>query len=323
MAAPTAEELGSDRGTFARILDDYASLQGFLFILPTFTLLSVILFWPMLQDGLFLSFHEYTISLNEPNPWVGLGHYEYWLTGAGSNLLYFSIKQTILYEFVVVPLDLIVALSVALVLNEDFPGRWFWRGFALTGYASPTVLAGLVFAVMSDARSYGVIYQLFVFIFEDLLGFLGINVPDSGGLTSNTPWAFWAIVFAKVWRDFGFMFIIILAGLQSIPSDLYEIAKVDGAGPIQRFRHITLPHLSTVIVTVVMIRTVFTVGKLEIPYAMTRGGPVNYTSFLAMLMFKASSGFRENLGRTAALGVMFVTVLVPLIAMWIKLETED
>ncbi|MFB6160244.1 MAG: carbohydrate ABC transporter permease [Haloferacaceae archaeon] len=314
MAAPTAEQLGEDRSLFSRLLDEYSSLQGLVFIAPTLAILTGIIFWPMFNDAFLLSFKEYTLSLSEPNPWIGLENYRYWIVGNGSQLLYFSIKQTILYEFIVVPLDLLVAMSIAIVLNENYPARWFWRGFALTGYASPTVAAGLVFAVMADAASYGVVYHLFNFFFE---------VSQQGGLTSNSPWAFWVVVFAKVWRDFGFMFIIILAALQSIPDALYEISRVDGAGPFQRFRHITLPHISTAVVTVVMIRTVFTVGKLEIPYAVTRGGPVNQTTVLALLMFRASSGFRENLGRVAALGIMFVVVLVPLIAMWIKLETED
>lgn len=314
MAAPTAEQLGEDRSLASRLLDEYSSLQGLVFIAPTLAILTGIIFWPMFNDAFLLSFKEYTLSLSEPNPWIGLENYRYWITGNGSELLYFSIKQTILYEFIVVPLDLLVAMAIAIVLNENYPARWFWRGFALTGYASPTVAAGLVFAVMADAASYGVIYHLFNFFFD---------IPAQGGLTSNSPWAFWVVVFAKVWRDFGFMFIIILAALQSIPDALYEISRVDGAGPFQRFRHITLPHISTAVVTVVMIRTVFTVGKLEIPYAVTRGGPVNQTTVLALLMFRASSGFRENLGRVAALGIMFVLVLVPLIAMWIKLETEE
>lgn len=313
MGAPTAEQLKDERGFADRLLDEYSSLQGFVFILPTIVLLFAIVFYPFFDYGILLSFKRYTLTLNDVNPWIGLANYEYWLVGPGSALLYFSIKQTLLYEFVVVPLDVLVGLAVALVLNETFPARPFWRGLALAGYASPTVAAGLVFAVMSDASSYGVIYQLFQFFFD---------IPASGGLTSTTPWAFWVVVFAKVWRDFGFMYIILLAGLQSIPGDLYEIAKVDGAGPIQRFRYITLPHLSTVIVTVVMIRTVFTIGKMEIPWAVTRGGPVNFTSFVSLLLFQ--QGFQNwNLGRAAALGIMFIIVVIPLIAMWLKLETED
>jgi multiple sugar transport system permease protein len=148
------------------------------------------------------------------------------------------------------------------------------------------------------------------------------SVPASGGITSNSPWAFWGVVFAKVWRDFGFMYVVFLAGVQSIPSELYEIAKVDGAGPVRRFRHITLPHLRTIIVTVVMIRTIFTIGKVEIPWAVTKGGPVNYTTFLGVAIFK--QGFLNwSLGRAAALGMMFSLAIIPLIVLWVRSETED
>jgi multiple sugar transport system permease protein len=110
--------------------------------------------------------------------------------------------------------------------------------------------------------------------------------------------------------------------VQSIPSALYEISKVDGANPIQRFRYITLPHLRTVIVTVVMIRTVFTVGKLAIPLATTQGGPVNYTRVLGLVIYDV--GFGEwALGRAAALGMMFAVSIIPLILLWVKTETED
>jgi ABC-type sugar transport system permease subunit len=221
--------------------------------------------------------------------------------------------MTLLYELVVVPFDLVVALAAALVMNEAMPGRPLFRGLMLAGYASPPIAAGLLFGIMQQGDTYGVIFHIMDFFF---------GIPEAGGITANTPWAFWGVVIAKVWRDFGFMYIVFLAGVQSIPSSLYEMAKVDGAGPVQRFRYITIPHLRTVLVTVVMIRTVFTVGKLAIPWGVTKGGPVNYTSFVSVLIFKEAF-INWTLGRAAALGMMFALVLIPLILIWVKTETED
>ncbi|WP_254546749.1 carbohydrate ABC transporter permease [Halomarina pelagica] len=296
-----------------RILEEYGSAQGILFLLPTLLLLTVIVFYPMVFNGVLLSFKQFTLNPNDVDPWVGLANYEYWLFGGGQELFLFSIKMTLLYELVVVPFDLIVALGAALVMNESLPGRPLWRGLMLAGYAAPAVAAGLTFAIMEQAATYGIIYNILNMFFD---------IPASGGITSNTPWAFWGVVIAKVWRDFGFMYVVFLAGVQSIPKELYEISKVDGAGPIQRFRYITLPHLRTVIVTVVMIRTIFTIGKVEIPWAVTKGGPVNYTTFLGVAIFKKAF-INWTMGQAAALGIMFAIAIVPLILLWVRSETED
>lgn len=302
------------------VLEEYGSVQGLLFLLPTLVLLAGIVFYPMIQNGLLLSFKNYTLNPSAADPWVGLANYEYWFFGAGQALFLFSIKVTVLYELLVVPFDLVVALGAALLMNERFelPGlgietRAFWRGLMLAGYASPAIAAGLTWGIMEQAAEYGIVYQFATMFFD---------IPASGGIVSNKPWAFWGVVIAKVWRDFGFMYIVFLAGVQSIPSALYEISKVDGANPIQRFRYITLPHLRTVIVTVVMIRTVFTVGKLAIPLATTQGGPVNFTRVLGLVIYDV--GFGEwALGRAAALGMLFAVSIIPLILIWVKTETED
>ena len=303
----------SDRSLGDRLLEEYGSLQGILFLLPTLILLGFIVFYPMVFNGVLLSFKRFTLDPALADPWIGLQNYEYWILGGGQALFLFSIKMTLLYELVVVPFDLLVALAAALVMNETLPARPLWRGLMLAGYAAPPVAAGLTFAVMEQAASYGVVYNFLNMFFA---------VPASGGITSNTPWAFWGVVLAKVWRDFGFMYVVFLAGVQSIPRELYEIAKVDGAGPVQRFRYITLPHLRTIIVTVVMIRTIFTIGKVEIPWAVTQGGPVNYTTFLGVAIFKR--GFLNwSLGQAAALGMLFSLAIIPLIILWVRTETED
>ncbi|MFB6113318.1 MAG: carbohydrate ABC transporter permease [Halodesulfurarchaeum sp.] len=302
------------RGFVDYLLEEYGSAQGLIFLLPTLALLTFVLFWPMFRYGLLLSFKNYTIGTGV-NPWVGLDNYAYWIVGGGSTVLLFSIKQTIIYGLVVVPFDLVMALIAALVMNEELPARPLLRGLTLAGYAAPPVAAGITWAMMEHAASYGVVYQ-----WLNMLPF--ISIPSAGGMTATTPWAFWAVILPKVWRDFGFMYVVLLAGVQSIHPSLYEMSKVDGASPIQRFRFITLPHLRTVIVTVVMIRMVFTVGKMAIPWAVTRGGPGNYTNFLGVQIFR-SAFVNWNLGRAAALGMMFTAFLIPLILLWVRTETED
>lgn len=313
--ATTRQYEADERGLLDRILEEYGSAQGLLFLLPTLAILSVIIFWPLINYGILLSFKHYTISPNQVNPFVGLQNYMYWLAGAGTSLLVFSIKQTLLFGLVVLPLTLIMAMGAALVMNEEMPARPLFRGLILAGYAAPPVAAGIVWAIMEQGAVYGIIYQ-----FLNQLPL--ISIPQSGGMTANTPWAFWAVVIPKMWRDFAFIYVVLLAGIQSVPSSLYEMAKVDGAGPVQRFRYITLPHLRTVLVTVILIRTVFTVGGMATTWAVTGGGPVNYTTFIAVLIFKRAF-VSWTLGQAAALGILFALTVIPLIMLWVKLETED
>lgn len=295
------------------VLRRFPSIQAIGFVLPSLLLLTGIIFVPMVTDGILLSLKEYTLSIETPNTWVGLENYRYWLVGEGSALFQFSVRITLMFELVVMSLSLLIALAVALVMNESLPARPLWRGLALASYASPAVAAGLVFMLMSDAAVYGLIYRVLNAVFP---------IPTSGGLTANSPWAFWVVVIAKVWRDFGFMYLVILAALQSMPESLHEMAKVDGAGPVARFRYVTLPHIRTAVVTVVMIRIVDTLGDMEMVWAITKGGPVNQTSVLSLLLFK--KGFQEwSLGKAAALGMLFVVVSVPLIYLWLRLERGD
>lgn len=288
------------------------STQGLVYLLPTFALLSVILFVPLVEYGILLSFQEYSPG-TPGTTWVGFEHYEYWLLGDGSSLLLLSIKMTFLYEIAVISLVIVLGLATALVFNQPLPARPFLRGLMIAAFATPMAAAAVVWRYLAHPSSYGVI--------SNFLTDLGLTF-GGGGIMSNAPWAFWIVVTAKVWRDFGFAYIIFLAGLQSIPNSLFEMAKADGAGPIQRFRFIILPHLRSLVLIVVVIRTVPTIANVVLPLGLTGGGPVNYTTFVGLLLF--STGFiKWELARAAALGMMLLAVLIPLIFLWVRLETEE
>ncbi|MFB6197550.1 MAG: carbohydrate ABC transporter permease, partial [Halobacteriaceae archaeon] len=173
-----------------------------------------------------MSFRAFTLSPNVADPWVGLENYQYWLIGNGASFLAHSTRITLLLVMVILPLDIIFGLGTAMVVSEKLPVRSFWRGVMLAGYASPSIAAGLVFDLMQKNAPYGIIYNALNTVFA---------MPEVGGMASSIPWAFWGLVMATVWRDFGLVYIILLAGLQSVPDELYEISRVDGAGPIQRF----------------------------------------------------------------------------------------
>ena len=154
--ATVTEDVAERKRTFTdQLLEEYGGLQGILFLLPTLLLLTGIVFYPMVVNGFLLSFKQFTLNPDAANPWIGLQNYEYWLLGGGQSLFLFSIKMTLLYELVVVPFDLVVALAAALVMNESLPARPFWRGLMLAGYASPAIAAGLVFGTMEHAATYG------------------------------------------------------------------------------------------------------------------------------------------------------------------------
>jgi len=151
-----------------------------------------------------------------------------------------------------------------------------------------------------------------------VLGFVGIAPIDWLG---DPRWAMPAIILLAVWKNFGYDMIIFVAGLQSIPEELYEAATIDGAGPLGQFRHITLPMLAP---TFLFVGIVTAIGYLQLfaePYVMTRGGPVNSTRSVVMLMYE--QGFRWwNMGYAAAVAFVLFIVIAAATALQMYLQRK-
>ena len=270
-----------------------------LFLLPSFLFIALFSLFPIIES-LRLSFYRMILTL----PWlgqriVGWENYSDLLTDP---VALASTRTTLIFIGITIPLELFFGLGMALVLNEAFRGRGLLRAVVLIPWASPTVVAS----------------QMWRFIFNDRYGL--VNFVLFGADTSrylaplaDPHLALAAIIIAEIWKTTPFAALIILAGLQSIPDDLYEAASVDGATPWQKFRHVTLPLLKPALLLALLFRTIDSLRVFDLVYVMTQGGPADATNVLQFYGYKKTFG--EGMigyGSAIAVTVFFMSLLLAL-----------
>jgi multiple sugar transport system permease protein len=196
-------------------------------------------------------------------------------------------------------LQFALGLSTALLLNRSFAWRGVARALVVVPWALPSVIIGLIWTWMLDFN-LGVLNEVGV-----RLGLL--NEPVAWLAQPNTAMA--AVILAVVWQGFPFFAVTLLAGMQAIPLDLYEAASIDGAGPVGRFRYVTLPGLAGVIATTLLLRMIWVANSLDLIFVMTGGGPGTATQTLPLHAFlTAWSG--GNYGQGSALAVILTLILL-------------
>ncbi len=235
-----------------------------------------------------------------PRTFTGLSNY---VTTFSSPGFWRATGFTLMFTFAAVSLELLFGLIFALILNENFPGRGVMRAAVLIPWAIPTIIAGRTWQLMYQ-YSYGVINHLIVRfgLAEQNINWLG----SAGG-------AFWAIVIADVWKTTPFVAIIVLAGLQAIPSDLYSQAKVDGAGMVRRFHKITLPLLGPVLIVALIFRTIDSLRIFDLIYVLTGGGPGSRTQTLSYLGFRYFNNDQFGMGSTISVIIFVISFTMTVI----------
>jgi len=274
-----------------------AMLFPYLLLAPAMIVLALIFFYP-LGHSLWLSFHS--LNLNRPwqgTVWVGLENYQEILTDPD---FYASLWRTAYWTVGSLVGELALALAAALVLNQTFPGRAVARAVILIPWAVPTVLVAIVFSTMFNTQ--GIVNEL---LFK--AGLIDGYIP----WLSSTDWAMPTLIFAHVWKSFPFMTIMLLAGLQSIPEQLYEAASIDGASAWQRFVHVTMPGLGGVLVIAVLLSVIFSLKGIDFPYIMTSGGPAESTKVIALdAYYTAFHEYSFGLASAIATVLTLITALI-------------
>lgn len=272
---------------------------GYLLLAPTALLILVLIGYPFLR-ALWLSFHKKL--LGQPiAPWIGLQNYD---TLLHDPRFWLAAKNALVFTGASVLFKLILGLTVALILNEALPLRNLWRSIILLPYAMPTLVTVLVWKWM----------------YNDTAGVLNYLLHETKIREAPMLWladpgkAMWSVIAVNVWRGFPFFVITLLAGLQAVPQDQYDAAKVDGAGLWARFWFITLPSLMPTVAVVTLFSTILTFNDFSIIWVLTKGGPGNATDVLATLTYKiAIPGY--ELGKGVAVSVMMLPILVVLIVL--------
>ncbi|MDR8409700.1 sugar ABC transporter permease [Nonomuraea sp. 3-1Str] len=267
-------------------------LVGWSFILPNFAGFLLFTIIPMLA-AFALAFLDWD-SYSDPE-WVGLDNFARLLTDQNFHV---ALRNTLFYAAGHIPLTLAAALGLAIALNRKLRGVPFFRTAAFFPYITSLVAVAVVWNMLFNPTA-GPINQVLE----------AIGVSDPPRWVASTDWAMPAVIITSVWRDMGYYMVLYLAGLQTIPKEYYEAARVDGANAWQRFWGITLPSLRPTTFFVVVMLTIQSFKVLDLILVMTDGGPGRSTLVLAQLIYR--EGITEGkFGYSSAIAlVLFVIVL--------------
>ena len=274
------------------------SRAAFLFLLPAIGLITVFFILPV-GAGLLLSLTDwdiYSIGDASDTRFVGFKNYGELLR---NTVFWQALRNTLYFAFVGGPLTILVALAAALLLDAKLAR---FKPLFRTIFFAPVVTTIVAVAIV-----WRYLYHPRVGILNRMLEAVGINAIDWLG---DARFALPAIILLSVWKNFGYSAVIFLAGLQSIPEEMYEAARIDGAGPIRRFWSITLPTLTPTFIFVAIITMIGYFQLFAEVYVMTpEGGPLNSTLSIVMLMYR--EGFRWwNMGYAAAIAFVLFALVV-------------
>jgi ABC-type sugar transport system permease subunit len=270
---------------------------GFLFVAPIVVLVLALVAYPFAY-AVYLSLTRKYVGL--PPVFVGLENYVK-LTGDG--FFRRAVQNSFVFTFGSVGFKLVLGIAMALVLNSRIRFRSFWTGVLLIPWVAPTVVSALNFLWIYD-YSLGVLNYLLVRVVHVL--------PQGVGWLSEPGTAMASVIAVNIWRGFPFFGISFLAGMKAIPGELYEAAAVDGAGPLQRFLHVTLPGLKNIVIIVVLLSTIWTFNDFQIVYILTKGGPGGTTQVLPVFTYEMAFG-AQRLGEAIAVALYMLPAMAAVI----------
>lgn len=281
--------------------------QPFLFFVlnsPAILLLLGLVLYPIVYS-FWLSLHAY--NLRQPNRvrFIGLDNYA---TVLSSDQFWSAAGNTALFCAGSISLTVVLGSLLALLLNESFPGRGLLRAVMLLPWAIPPVVNGLIWQWLLDGQ-HGLINAL-------LLGAGLISEPQAW--LSQTSTAMPALILAQVWNHVPFVAVVMLAALQTVPEELYDSARLEGAGVLQRFRHITLPWLSHALLLVLVTQTMVALRTFDIIYVLTGGGPGSATTVIAWLTYVTTFTLTD-FGRGNAYAYLIALVTLGLSLLYIRM----
>jgi multiple sugar transport system permease protein len=278
---------------------------GYWFVAPATGLLLLVLVVPVVHV-LYESFVWTTSSRARVVPSA-----RNYVALAEDEVVRIAATNTATFTLVSVVGHLAIGLGVALLLNQRIRGRAVFRNLALLPWMLPPAVVATGWAWLYH-NPFGMLNPL-------LVGLGLLDAPKAWLASPDT--ALGAVIVANLWRGFPFISLVLLAGLQAIPSVLYEAADVDGAGPWARFRHVTLPGLRRVMLIALTLDVINTVKYFDLIWVMTAGGPANRTEVLSTLIYRLAFQFFRT-GRAAALAMVMVAALAVFSVFYVRLTVR-
>jgi ABC-type sugar transport system permease subunit len=261
-------------------------------MLPSLIVLAVFMFYPLIRAAI-LSFTNYSVF--GVTKYVGLSNY---ITLFHNSQFWGDLVNTVYYAGVTTPVSVALALALALLLNRrGLPGRGVLRAAIFLPAVVSLAVAAIPFRLMFTPSIGLITYWL---------GVIGVHSTD---WLDSTTLAMPAVIIVGVWKNVGFYMVIYLAGLQTIPKEFYEAARIDGASAWQRFRNVTWPLLSNTTMFVTIIALIASFQAFDQIFVMTQGGPAFSTETLVMLIYR--EGFQQfQMGYASAIGYVLVLIIL-------------
>src|ERR687890_1342255 len=289
MATAEATAMGAPQQRRSRGLSEKG--LSFWMVTPSLVLIALVAAYPILY-AVWLSLHEYSVRQAGLSRWAGALGLRNYSTALQNSEFWSAMVTTLIFTAASVFLELLIGLAMALAMHAAFKGQGILRTVVLVPWAVLTVVTAIMWRT----------------IFESPQGFVNTILGTDTVWLGSEPQALILIIIADVWKTAPFMALLILAGLQVIPSDIYEAAKVDGATAFQRFTKITLPLLTPAILVALIFRTLDALRIFDLPYFLTKG--TNGTTTLSLI---AQQTFATNriYGLGAAYSILtFITVMI-------------
>lgn len=295
----------SDRFNIRLSRSSRRSIIAWLGLIPALSILVLYRLVPLLWN-VYLSFQE--MKYTGETSFVGLENYQQL---ASDPVFFQSLINTVLF-LVSVPIAVTLALGLALLLNKEFIGSSVFRSMFFLPYITMMVAIAVIWSYMFKTQG-GVLN----FVLLEL-GIINQNIP----WLSDSTWARISIIIVHVWKTTGFYLVIILAGLQTIPGQVYEVADIDGASRYQQFRYITLPLLKPTLGVCALVGLVTSFELFDLVQVLTDGGPARSTEILITWIYKQAFEF-GNFGYAAVLTIILFVIMASVALLGTYFQTED
>jgi ABC-type sugar transport system permease subunit len=278
--------------------------SGYILTAPYWIHFALFMAYPLVFSFI-LVFHKWDVYT--PMQWVGIQNF---IRLFQDDLFFRAILNTLYFLSIHIPLQILIALLFAVLLNKKLAGRTFFRA----AYFMPVIISGVVISILWQqlfSQETGLLNQL---LFR-------LSLPTVPWLTSP-EWAMPSIAIMATWKNVGLYIVLFLAGLQTIPGYLYESARIDGATEWQQFRHITFPMLNPTILLVMILSTIGGFSLFIEPYIMTGGGPMNRTLSAMLYIYKQAFYF-NRMGYAATLGFFFALIVLSVVLVQRKVVEQE
>jgi ABC-type sugar transport system permease subunit len=276
----------------------------FILLAPSVVLMVVVIAYPMIT-GFYYSFTDG--SLLKPGDFVGLANYVELLGSA-------DFRRAAIFSLIFALFNVagcyVLGLALALLVNQDMPGRAFFRIALLLPWIVPSIVSIVSWRwLMADQNA----------LFNQVIRAFGGSPVF---FLSDQAWAIAMVIVIKIWRSFPFMMLSLLAALQGIDRNLYEAAVLDGASKWQLFWHVTLPQLKNISIVLCLLMTIWTVNDFDTPWLLTQGGPANATENFVLLAYRYTFG-RNDVGLGSAVSFVTLAILMILVVFMLRRQRED